>query len=239
RGDMEWAGRIASALQENRMHLLVQPAKPLRGNLEISEYQEVLLRMSDESGKPVPTDALISAAERYNLMPSKLDRWVVQTACRLVSEGRIAADPRRIVAINLSGSSLSDEAFLRFVHQQITAYRIEPTAMCFEVTETAAIRNLSKAIHFLKSLKSIAAQCKTGLREGHSSKPARPAPCSLRRARHWPRPCSSRPARRGRACGSTSTRRSSTTPTTKGSTRPISRRSPRATPRTAKSRAPG
>src|SRR3989441_8625593 len=109
RGDMEWAGRIASALQENRMHLLVQPAKPLRGNLEISEYQEVLLRMSDESGKPVPTDVLITAAERYNLMPSKLDRWVVQTACRLVSEGKIAADPRRVVAINLSGSSLSDE----------------------------------------------------------------------------------------------------------------------------------
>ncbi len=155
RGDMEWASRIASALQEGRMYLMVQPAKALRGNMAISEYQEVLLRMNDEKGKPVPTDALISAAERYNLMPSKVDRWVVQTACRLVSEGRIAADPRRIVAINLSGSSLSDEAFLKFVHQQITSYRIEPTAMCFEVTETAAIRNLSKAIHFLKSLKSI------------------------------------------------------------------------------------
>ncbi len=155
RGDMEWAGRITSALQENRMYLMVQPAKALRGNLAISEYQEVLLRMNDENGKPVPTDSLISAAERYNLMPGKLDRWVVQTACRLVSEGRIAADPRRIVAINLSGSSLSDEAFLKFVHQQINSFRIEPTAMCFEVTETAAIRNLSKAIHFLKSLKSI------------------------------------------------------------------------------------
>jgi len=45
--------------------------------------------------------------------------------------------------------------FLKFVHQQITSFRIEPTAICFEVTETAAIRNLSKAIHFLKSLKSI------------------------------------------------------------------------------------
>ncbi len=155
RGDMEWAGRITSALQENRMYLMVQPAKALRGNLAISEYQEVLLRMNDESGKPVPTEALIGAAERYNLMPGKLDRWVVQTACRLVSEGKIAADPQRIVAINLSGSSLSDEAFLKFVHQQINSFRIEPTAICFEVTETAAIRNLSKAIHFLKSLKSI------------------------------------------------------------------------------------
>src|SRR5882757_8509079 len=155
RGDMEWAGRITSALQENRMYLMVQPAKALRGNLAISEYQEVLLRMNDENGKPVPTEALIGAAERYNLMPGKLDRWVVQTACRLVSEGKIAADPRRIVAVNLSGSSLSDEAFLKFVHQQINSFRIEPTAMCFEVTETAAIRNLSKAIHFLKSLKSI------------------------------------------------------------------------------------
>src|SRR5258706_1182467 len=89
-------------------------------------------------------------------VPGKLDRWVVQTACRLVSEGKIAADPRRIVAINLSGSSLSDEAFLKFVHQQINSFRIEPTAICFEVTETAAIRNLSKAIHFLKRLRMAA-----------------------------------------------------------------------------------
>ena len=80
------------------MYLMVQPAKALRGNLAISEYQEVLLRMNDEKGKPVPTDALISAAERYNLMPSKVDRWVVQTACRLVSEGRIAADPALFAA---------------------------------------------------------------------------------------------------------------------------------------------
>src|SRR5256886_10887081 len=60
RGDMEWASRITSALQETRMHPMIQPAKALRGNLAISEYQEVLLRMSDESGQQGPTDVLIS-----------------------------------------------------------------------------------------------------------------------------------------------------------------------------------
>jgi len=155
RHDMEWAGRITSALQENRMYLMVQRATALRSDLLISEYQEVLLRMNDETGNPVATDALIAAAERYNLMPGKLDRWVVQTTCRLIAEGKIAADQRHIVAINLSGSSLSDEPFLKFVHEQIDSFHVDPAAVCFEVTETAAIRNLSKAMHFLKSLKSI------------------------------------------------------------------------------------
>src|SRR5256885_14475947 len=44
RGDLEWAGPITSALQANRMHLPVQPAKALRGNLAISEYQEEIGR---------------------------------------------------------------------------------------------------------------------------------------------------------------------------------------------------
>jgi len=65
-GAATWNGRPdhERASRKTECHLLVQPAKALRGNLAISEYQEVLLRMSDESGKLVPTmrsSALLSA----------------------------------------------------------------------------------------------------------------------------------------------------------------------------------
>src|SRR6266704_912081 len=72
---------------------------------------------------------------------------------------------------------------------------------------------------------------------GNSSAQAWLASCSRRRApRSRRRP---RPARKGRGCGSTWTRRSSTMPTTRSSMRPTSRKSPVATRPTAKSRVRG
>jgi len=136
-----WNGRrITSALQENRMYLMVQPAKALRGNLAISEYQKCCAHERRERSR-----FHRSAHRRRGTLqpdPGKLDRWVCKPPA-VWSEGKIAADPRRIVAINLSGSSLSDDPFLKFVPPANQLVRIEPTPL-LRVTETAAIRNLSK-----------------------------------------------------------------------------------------------
>ncbi len=153
--DMEWSGRITDALREERIYLEVQKAVALRGELPVTEYREVLLRMQERDGTPVPTDALIRAAERYNLMPSHVDRWVVKTTCRLIAGGALPADAQRIVAINLSGASLGDAGFLSFVREEIAAQGIAPQVLCFEVTETAAINNLAHAIEFINSLRAL------------------------------------------------------------------------------------
>ncbi len=62
---------------------------------------------------------------------------------------------RPLCAINLSGTSISDDAFRDFVQDQIAIHRIPPAAICFEVTETAAITNLNKASRFMHELKEI------------------------------------------------------------------------------------
>jgi diguanylate cyclase (GGDEF)-like protein len=135
--DLEWGTRIGDALREERV------------------FVEVLLRMHDRDHTPVPTSALIQAAERYNLMPGRIDRFVVRTVCRLIAEGSLPADARRIVALNLSGTSLGDEEFLRYVRTEIAAARVAPEVLCFEVTETAAINNLAHAIRFMNTLRGL------------------------------------------------------------------------------------
>jgi diguanylate cyclase (GGDEF)-like protein len=154
-GDLEWGTRIGDALREGRIFIEAQKAIALRPELPVTEYREVLLRMQERDRAPVPTSALIQAAERYNLMPSRIDRFVVRTACRLIAEGALAADSRRIVALNLSGTSLGDEEFLRFVRQEIAAWGIPAQVLCFEVTETAAINNLAHAIRFMNTLRGL------------------------------------------------------------------------------------
>lgn len=155
RTELEWAPRILSAMREGRLSLVVQDAVALASDLQPHRYRELLLRMVDDTGAPVPTDNLISAAERYNLMP-KVDRWVTRTACQMLAEGKLRAEEDDVIAINLSGPSLNDDDFLDFVLQLFREFKSVPiTRICFEITETAAVRNMSQAARFMNTLSDL------------------------------------------------------------------------------------
>jgi EAL domain-containing protein (putative c-di-GMP-specific phosphodiesterase class I) len=50
---------------------------------------------------------------------------------------------------------MNDDGFLRFLHAVIEGQRQQPETFCFEITETAAIVNLSRAAHFIRELKAL------------------------------------------------------------------------------------
>jgi len=151
--EMSWVGRIRAALDEDRFVLHAQKILAL-GADEDAEHHEVLVRMIDEDGRLVPPMAFIPSAERYNLMPA-LDRRVVQMTFAHWQAHCAASQPRRHFSVNLSGASLSDESFLPYVREQFERYAVLPSAICFEITETAAIANLVQATVFIRSLKAM------------------------------------------------------------------------------------
>jgi Amt family ammonium transporter len=114
--------------------------------------------MLGDRGEIIPPGKFLSAAERYQLMPT-VDRWVVHRACELLGEhsASVGEDIARF-AINLSGQSLQDESFLEFVIEQIEASRLPPGVLCFELTETATIGNLVKAQNFMRRLQDLGCQ---------------------------------------------------------------------------------
>jgi EAL domain-containing protein (putative c-di-GMP-specific phosphodiesterase class I) len=57
------------------------------------------------------------------------------------------------VSINLSGKSVAEEELLDFIRDKAREYGIEPGKVCFEITETAAITNLTIAIDLITQLK--------------------------------------------------------------------------------------
>jgi diguanylate cyclase (GGDEF)-like protein/PAS domain S-box-containing protein len=154
--EMQWVSRINRALEEERFELYYQPIVPILPSGTAEEHwphYELLLRMRDEQGALVAPTAFIPAAERYNLMPG-LDRWVVsQTLEALAYRGAPGSAPYTL-AINLSGTSLNDARFLDFVLDELTAAAVVPGAVCFEITETAAIANLEKVVSFMRALKA-------------------------------------------------------------------------------------
>ncbi len=159
--EMKWVSRITSAVEEDRFELFFQPiiriGKDTPGQ---GSHYELLLRMRGEQGELVGPDQFIPAAERYNLM-STLDRWVVHEALTRLADKNSVGKARYTLAINLSGTSLSEDRFLEFVVDELQQQNLPDGAVCFEITETAAISNLSRVVHFMRELKKLG--CKFSL----------------------------------------------------------------------------
>jgi EAL domain-containing protein (putative c-di-GMP-specific phosphodiesterase class I) len=119
-----------------------------------------LLRLLDDAGNVICPGTFIPAAERYNLMPH-LDRWVIRTLFQQLKSKfnpyNLLDNPSKFpcYSINLSGASFNDSSFLHFVKQQFLTHQICPEQICFEITETAAITHLKKAVKFIEELKQL------------------------------------------------------------------------------------
>ncbi len=150
--EMQWVARINRAREQERFELFYQPIVPIGSVRDCWPQYELLLRMRDERGALVPTATFIPAAERYNLMPS-LDRWVItQVLEELVYRESDDNDPY-MLALNLSGTTLNDAKFVDFLLTELSASNVPPGALCFEITETAAISNLGQVVRFMNTLK--------------------------------------------------------------------------------------
>jgi diguanylate cyclase (GGDEF)-like protein/PAS domain S-box-containing protein len=150
--EMQWVSRITRACEEDRLELYFQPIVPIGANRDPRPHYELVLRMRDESGELVLPNAFIPAAERYNVMPM-IDRWVVRQALASLAHHTLDQDPPYTLSVNLSGTSLNDDRFLEFLISELAAHPLSPGAICFEITETAAIYNLAKVVYFMRELK--------------------------------------------------------------------------------------
>jgi len=154
-GELDWIARLRHAIAERRFCLYGQEIVALTAAGDRNRHLELLLRMIDEEGHIVNPMAFISVAERYNLMPA-VDRLVVSGAFAAFADviAREGVVNNHRWAINLSGASLGDEDFLRFVRRQFESWRIPYEAVCFEITETAAIANFARASEVIGELKA-------------------------------------------------------------------------------------
>jgi diguanylate cyclase (GGDEF)-like protein len=150
--EMQWVGRNARAVEEGRLALFAQRIVPLAPTLDDSPFFELMVRLRDEDGTLVPPSEFIPAAERYNVMVM-VDRWVVNRAIDLLTACIRAGKRLPLVAVNLSGTSINDEDFLEFVVARLSNDQVA-RALCFEITETAAVASLTKATFFIKELRA-------------------------------------------------------------------------------------
>ena len=151
-GEMQWVTKIQQALEEDRFRLYIQPIVPVDVTEPAYDHYEVLIRMVEHDGSEAPPGAFLPAAERYNIA-AQVDRWVFSHLLDWLAAEPSRGDCLGICSVNLSGLTLGDESFLDYVVSRLRSSPIASEKICFEITETAVIANLTQATHFITSLK--------------------------------------------------------------------------------------
>jgi len=156
-GEMQWVARVKRALNENRFLLEAQPIVPILAagtQPPAPRSYELLLRMRELDGSIVPPGAFLPAVERYNLT-QRVDQWVISNALQWLAANPATAQRIGRVYVNLSGDSLNDPQLHDFIRAMLDETRVLPTKIGFEITETAAIGNLTRANQLIAELRRL------------------------------------------------------------------------------------
>jgi diguanylate cyclase (GGDEF)-like protein/PAS domain S-box-containing protein len=144
--EMGWAADFAQALEANQFLPYRQLIQPTSSSGQ--PHYEVLIRWQRNGVVEGPAK-LLPALERYGQAPI-LDRWMVEA---VVSYLAAQPDDNAVYFINLSGKTVADESFLGTVCHLLDHYGVAGERLGFEVTETAAVVNLTDAQRLIHGLR--------------------------------------------------------------------------------------
>ncbi len=148
-----WATRITEAIDNDRLQLFAQPIIALKNKDSQLKHVEILVRLLDEDNQLITPDAFIPAAERYNLM-HLVDRKVILETFSFIHKYIDRDEDLTHYSINLSGNTVGDKGIVEYINDIADRFDIDRRTICFEITETAAIKNLNKAKRLIKKLKA-------------------------------------------------------------------------------------
>jgi EAL domain-containing protein (putative c-di-GMP-specific phosphodiesterase class I) len=143
--------RLRCALENDEFQLYCQPILALQqeGRYPLGE---ILVRLREEERALVPPGEFLPVFEHFRMMP-QLDRWVVRHAVKRLARGsRIAR-----FTINVSGQTLEDAEFPRFVAAQLAAGKVSAEALGFELDEADVLQRPVAAKQFAVACRAVGA----------------------------------------------------------------------------------
>lgn len=140
--------RFKAMIDEGRFDLAYQPVVSLSS--KIVHHFECLarLRNDDAGGSPF---RLVTFAEDTGLI-GKLDQAIYERVIHLLHKN-FMGDQAISLAVNLSGSSLSDNAFMQTLYQLLDRVPPFKARLLFEMTESAEVRDLAAVNGRLQELR--------------------------------------------------------------------------------------
>jgi len=144
---LSWNDRLGRALEHGHFELHFQGVYCSKDRS--LTHLEALIRLRDESsGELVPPGSFIPVAEKSNKILA-IDRWVLRESIRLLSE-KPTAPP---IAVNISGRSFDDPSLPHYIVEQLREFSVAPDRLIVEITETAAVSDLTDAERFIEAIR--------------------------------------------------------------------------------------
>ncbi|HET8701533.1 MAG TPA: DUF1631 family protein [Nitrococcus sp.] len=155
RSSMERAAQVDKALETDKLRLRCQRIQPIATNdPSLRPFYEILISILGPANQIIPPKEFIPAAERFGRMTA-VDRWVIREVldwCARNSDALVVLDG---FTINLCGPTLNDGGLARYLREQFDRTGVSGELLCFEVTETAAVQNLSRAADLIREVKDL------------------------------------------------------------------------------------
>lgn len=141
------ADEVVSALDEQRMRLVLQPIVCAR--TRTPALYECLLRMVKSDGSIVSAGEFIPVAEQLGLA-RLVDRRTLELAVGLLHK-----HPSLRLSLNVSGLTSGDQDWMASIRELTAGDRSVTERLVIEITETAAIQDVEQSAHFVDSLKDM------------------------------------------------------------------------------------
>jgi predicted signal transduction protein with EAL and GGDEF domain len=139
---------LRQAVSRGELKLMYQPQKKISTG-EIIGF-EALLRWRHGTRGQVPPNVFIPVAEESGTI-LQIGEWVLRTAC---NEAAHWSRPLT-VAVNVSPVQLHNENLAHLVHEILFQSGLPPARLEIEITETALVHDLKRALATLRQLKAL------------------------------------------------------------------------------------
>ena len=149
--ELETITDINDALEKDCFEIHAQKIFSLQSDRELPFY-EILIRMIGESDKLISPGKFLPILE-HNYLAYQLDSWVINHTFKWIHNNSDVLEKVSHFSINISGQSLSNETLLDLITNLFIKYRIPYEKICFEITETATVSNMTNALQFINTLR--------------------------------------------------------------------------------------
>ncbi|RTL73808.1 MAG: GGDEF and EAL domain-containing protein [Bradyrhizobiaceae bacterium] len=139
---------LRHAVARNELRLVYQPQHDIQNNI-VTGF-EALLRWKHPTRGDVSPATFIPIAEEAGAILG-IGEWVLRTACR-----EAASWPQPLtIAVNVSTLQIYDPNFAHLVHRILIETGLSPNRLELEITETALVRDLNRALLTLRQIKAL------------------------------------------------------------------------------------
>jgi diguanylate cyclase (GGDEF)-like protein len=162
RRNIQIAEEIRIALDEDRMHLVLQPV--VNSVTRERAFSECLMRMTKSNGMVVSAGEFIEVAEQLGIA-QQIDRHTLRLAVDLLN-----ADPGLCLSLNVSGLTCAEHDWLVELYNLVGSRPGLAERLIVEITETATIHDIDQSTVFVDTVKDMG--CKVAIDDfgaGYSS----------------------------------------------------------------------